>query len=184
MSKQSDSSSDEPTEFSEQVDDPKQVEAHKEQFYKDLDAVLNEKDGRQSWNKFEYDTLIHEISQAINNKNRTDRQRYLLRTYELLTIGETTKIIKSTKIKKNKKSENSQKEKKRVIYFICIEEVFDVLHLLHKQCGHKGRDIMNKSVKKQYANITLIMINTYLASCQQCVLNKKRNKTTGITINV
>jgi hypothetical protein len=41
---------------------------------------------------------------------------------------------------------------------------------------------MNKSVKKQYANITLIMINTYLASCQQCVLNKKRNKTTGITI--
>jgi hypothetical protein len=125
MSKQSDSSSssndecDEPTEFSEQVDDPKQVEAHKEQFYKDLDAVLNEKDGRQSWNKFEYDTLIHEISQAINNKNRTDRQRYLLRTYELLTISETTKIIKSTKIKKIKNLK-IHKKKRRELFILFV----------------------------------------------------------------
>ncbi|CAF0762947.1 unnamed protein product [Brachionus calyciflorus] len=112
---------------------------YKERFYSRLEATRIEKrlviDPEKKSRKTktystaqEYQQLIQEIEDAKDKKTTKSRMEYnLIRNYDVLTIGETKKIIK-------KKTNNDGEP----IYLVPYQKLFDTLHKIHYDVEHKA----------------------------------------------
>lgn len=66
---------------------------------------------------------------------------------------------------------------KVIVYFVTVDDVFDILLNTHSELGHGGRNRMVHELNNKYANITqeVIMIFLWLCSvCQKKSSNKKK----------
>ena len=90
-----------------------------------------------------YDIIDSSKSAAagVNKKSRNDY--YLMSRYDVLLCGDVWKLIK----KRNSPDETP-------LYFVTIEDTFDVIKRAHVSTGHGGRERMLKEVQKKYANVT------------------------------
>ena len=70
----------------------------------------------------------------------------------------------------------------RPLYYVTVEEMFDILKISHITTGHGGRDRMLKEVKKKYANISVQIIELFKSLCIQCQKKRVRPKTTGVVV--
>jgi hypothetical protein len=61
------------------------------------------------------------------------------------------------------------------MYYITFDEPF-VLHEAHIAFGHGGRTRMIKELNREYKNVTVESILTYLSLCEPCQKNKKLRK--------
>ncbi|XP_022177881.1 KRAB-A domain-containing protein 2-like [Myzus persicae] len=107
-----------------------------------------------------YDELIKEVEQAKVNSKKTTSEYRRLNRFDVLTIGESKKLIVPP-----------SKTNGDIIYFVKCNEMFDILHMAHINCGHGGRNRMEHSIKQKYKNITRDIIVLYLQLCEIC--NKK-----------
>ena len=55
-----------------------------------------------------------------------------------------------------------------------MEELFDVIHEVHIEKGHSGRDIMQKHMATRFSNVTTDHINIYRSFCEKCGLKKSK----------
>jgi len=55
-----------------------------------------------------------------------------------------------------------------LLYYVKIDELFDILHETHSAIGHGGRNRMMAELKNKYCNITNETVMIYLKLCVQC----------------
>lgn len=101
-----------------------------------------------------YDELIKEVEQAKVNSTKTTSEYRRLNRFDVLTIGESKKLIVPP-----------SKTNGDIIYFVKFNEMFDILHMAHINCG---RNRMEHSIKQKYKNITRDIILLYLQLCEIC----------------
>ena len=114
---------------------------------------------------------MSEILDAKRANPKTNRQRLVLRKYDVLTCGDVQKVIK--------KQESDSDEIK---YFVSMDQMFDVIKRAHISTGHGGRDKMRKELKKKYANISEEVFVLFKSFCMECELKRKRPTTKGIVV--
>ena len=54
------------------------------------------------------------------------------------------------------------------IYYVSIEDNFDVIKRVHISTGHGGRDRMLKALSSKYANITVWAVEHFQSFCIEC----------------
>ena len=121
--------------------------------------------------KEEYELLISDIIEAKQANSKTNHQYYLLRKFDVLVCGDVQKVIK----KQNRPDDIP-------IYYVALENVYDVVKRAHNATGHGGRDKMGKEIRKKYANITDDVLTLFKSFCIECQRKKKRTTTKGIVV--
>ena len=114
---------------------------------------MKEGDGmRKTFDKEKINKLIGDVEEAYGSSKRNSKQYYLKQKYEVIKFGDTKKVIS----KRNDVSDD-------ILYYVPICEAFDALWRIHKNIGHKGRDLMLKECQKLYANVGIKMKTTGIA---------------------
>jgi hypothetical protein len=97
--------------------------------------------------------MINLIETAIaKTKARSPKDYYLINKYEILTVGDTKKII----LKRESKDDP-------IRFLVPYEHIFETIYRIHLQVGHKCRDIMLHACSKNHLNITVEMITGKVA---------------------
>ena len=68
------------------------------------------------------------------------------------------------------------------LYFVHVEEMFDIIKRIHIATGHGGRDKMLKVIVQKYANITSQAVELYKSLCVECMKKRKRVTTKGVVV--
>ena len=68
------------------------------------------------------------------------------------------------------------------IYYVSIEETYDVIKRAHTATGHGGRDRMTKHLSMKYANITREVVELFKSYCVTCQEKRKRQMTKGVIV--
>ncbi|XP_068224797.1 KRAB-A domain-containing protein 2-like [Palaemon carinicauda] len=90
-----------------------------------------------------YFQMIEDIRRASERKNtKSCHEYYLLSKYEVLQCGDVEKIIKKR-----------QTLYETPVYYVSIEDTFDIVKRAHIAIGHGSRDRMTKELQVKYANI-------------------------------
>ena len=79
-------------------------------------------------------------------------------------------------IKRRKSPEESP------VYYVSIEDTYDIIKRAHIATGHGGRDRMIKHLSTKYANITREAIELFKSFCQECQKKRKRPMTKGVVV--
>ncbi|KAK6181870.1 hypothetical protein SNE40_009648 [Patella caerulea] len=116
--------------------------------------------------------MIENIKAAAGAGGTKNRHGYyLLSKFEIMQCGDVEKLIK----KRATQDEDP-------VYYVCIEDTYDVVKRAHTATGHGGRDRMAKEVNKKYANITREALEIFKSYCQECQKKRKRPKTKGVVV--
>ena len=102
---------------------------------------------------------------------KTNHQHYLLRKFDVLVCDGVQKVIKKQNLTND-----------IPIYYVVLENVYDVVKRAHVATGHGGRDKMCKEIRKKYANITDDALTLFKSFCIECQRKKKRPTTKGIVV--
>ncbi|KAK4328712.1 hypothetical protein Pmani_000907 [Petrolisthes manimaculis] len=68
------------------------------------------------------------------------------------------------------------------LYYVSIEETFDVVKSAHITTGHGGRDRLLKELQKKYANIPTKAVELFKSLCQECQKKRKQPMTKGVVV--
>ena len=104
-------------------------------YYNKLNKIEHKINSFSIPTKEKYNELILEVEKAklSEKKSFTDSRR--LHRYEILTVAGEKKLILNTNDKQNLK------------YFVCEDEIFDIIHNTHISLGHGGRNKLEKKYK-------------------------------------
>jgi hypothetical protein len=59
-------------------------------------------------------------------------------------------------------------------YYVCLEDMFNVVQNIHIAAGHGGRDKMIKEANKKYANVSIESLELFKELCEECQLKKRK----------
>ena len=68
------------------------------------------------------------------------------------------------------------------LYYVSIQDTYDIIQRAHIATGHGGRDRMHKDITRKYANITIWTLGIFKSFCLECQKNKKKRTATGIVV--
>ena len=91
--------------------------------------------------------------------------------YEILQCGDLEKLIKKRKY-----------PEETPMYYVSIEDTYDVVRRAHLYTGHGGRDRMLKELGKKYTNVTRDALELFKSYCQECQKKRKRPMTKGVVV--
>ena len=148
-----------------------------EETFKQQLLALKERDNRSILlSKEEYFNLVEEVkSAACIDKTKTWRQYYVLKRYEILQCGDVEKLVLKKKDAEGVVSTDN-------IYFVHMEELFDIVKRVHTSTGHGGRDKMMKVISAKYANVTREVVDLFKSLCVECQKKRKRDKCKGVVV--
>ncbi|XP_037779084.1 KRAB-A domain-containing protein 2-like [Penaeus monodon] len=69
-----------------------------------------------------------------------------------------------------------------VLYYVTIEDTYDVIKRAHIATSHGGRDRMIKETAKKYANISREALELFISYCEECQKKRKRPVTKGVVV--
>ncbi|XP_068224298.1 KRAB-A domain-containing protein 2-like [Palaemon carinicauda] len=119
-----------------------------------------------------YFQMIEDIRRASERKNSKSRHEYyLLSKYEVLQCGDVEKIIKKR-----------QTLYESPVYYVSIEDTFDIVKRAHVATDHGGRDRMTKELQVKYDNIQRDTIELFKSLCLECQKKRKRPMTKGVVV--
>ena len=97
-----------------------------------------EDDGmRKTFDKEKMSKLLIDVEEAYESSKKDAKQYYLKQQYEVIKFGDTKKVI-------SKRKDVSDD----ILYYVPICEAFEGLRRIHRNIGHKGRDLMLKECQK------------------------------------
>merc|ERR1719233_2307675 len=140
------------------------IDIHRKMF----DEKVLEMEGRKGKNSRvltsqHYTNTVHRLRQLENQtEQRTLVDSNLRRRFSLLKYEVEGNII-----------EKLVKPGTNILY-VPIEELFDVIHVVHIKLGHPGRDVMQKNLATRYFNVTTEHINIYKSICEKCNVKKSQ----------
>lgn len=82
--------------------------------------------------------------------------------YEVLQCGDIDQLIKKRKT-----------PDERPVYYVSIEDTYDIIKRAHIATGHGGRDRMTKHLTDKYANITRDALKLFKSFCAVCQEKKQ-----------
>ena len=129
----------------------------------------DKKQNSTSLSDVKYANIVREV---INVKGKTKllpNEYRLVKRYDVLNVRGIQKLIFPVT------------DSGDVKYFVKDSEVFDILNESHVALGHKGRDAMEKHIKRKYKNITQAEISLFLSFCKGCQ-EKKKMKKKGVVV--
>ena len=98
--------------------------------------------------------------------NRTNKVKYeWLKRFKLEMCNDVERIL----------------ERKSGTEVVQLSRMFDVIHDVHTQLGHAGRNKMVAECKQKYYNVHRAAIEIYLATCKTCELKKTRPRDKTVT---
>ncbi|XP_046981447.1 KRAB-A domain-containing protein 2-like [Schistocerca americana] len=97
--------------------------------------------------------LVNETEEAQSAEKKTQKQYRRLTPFKVINICGTRTLV-------------TRKEPMK--YYVCVEEIFDIIEAVHEALGHGGRDRLKVETSRKYANITVEMINIYPPMCETC----------------
>lgn len=110
----------------------------------------------------------HPLRKASERKNTKSRHEYyLLSKYEVLQCGDV---------------EKRQTPDEKPVYYVSIEDTFDIVKRAHVATGHGSRDRMSKELQVKYANIQRDTVELFKSLCQECQKKRKRPMTKGVVV--
>ncbi|XP_067142185.1 KRAB-A domain-containing protein 2-like [Centruroides vittatus] len=128
----------------------------KRRFYEITDELVARKKGNNFYlNRDKYTKCLEEVKAAKNMKKKLAVHYRRIKRYDILTIGSEEKLIAPMK-----------EENKEIRYYICYEDLFNILEETHVAVGHGGRTRMLKECNRKYKNVTVEATMTYLKLCQ------------------
>jgi len=148
--------------MTEPIEEKFKTELYKK--YKECKKVLIPKE--------QYFKIIQEVktaAESITSKSRRDY--YLLNKYEVLQCGDIEKLIK-----KRRRPEDD------ILYYVSIEDTYNIIKWAHFATGHGGRDRMLKEIGKKYANTTEYALQLFKYYCQECQKKRKQPVTKGVVV--
>jgi len=77
--------------------------------------------------------------------------------YEIMQCEDVEKLIK-----------RRQDPEESPVYYVSIEDTFEVIKRVHLATRHGGRDRMTKEINKKYANITREALELFKSFCEEC----------------
>ena len=86
--------------------------------------------------------MMDELKEACSVKLKTSRQYYILGRYKILQCGDVEKLIR--------KRDNLAEDP---VYFVNMDEMYDIIKRAHISSGHGGCDKMIQCLSR-YADIT------------------------------
>jgi hypothetical protein len=63
-----------------------------------------------------------------------------------------------------------------VLYYVTVDELFEVIHTTHLAVGHGGRNRMMAVLKTKYCNVTTETVIAYLGLCSNCQVKQSNLK--------
>ncbi|XP_068234280.1 KRAB-A domain-containing protein 2-like [Palaemon carinicauda] len=119
-----------------------------------------------------YFQMIENIHRASERKiTKSHYEYYLMSKYEVLQCGDVEKIIKKR-----------QTLDETPVYYVSIEDTFDIVKRAHVATGHCGRDRMTKELQVKYDNIQRDTIELFKLLCLECQKKRKRPMTKGVVV--
>lgn len=110
----------------------------------------------------EYQAMIDEITTAKSKKDaKSSHEYYLLRRYEVITIGNIARIV----LKKGLKPEGGDD---KFVYVPSYEQLFQVIQKAHLNCGHGG--IRNTEKAALSHDVSRAAVEIFVKCCEQCAL--------------
>ena len=91
--------------------------------------------------------------------------------YEVMKCGDVEKLIRREAVPTSDH-----------VYFVHIDETYDILKRTHIATGHGGRDKMIKALSIKYANITTEVIELFKSLCVECLKKRKRSAVKGVVV--
>lgn len=79
---------------------------------------------------------------------------YILKKYEVLQCGDVEKLMKKRKSPDD-----------LTVYYVTIEDTYDIISKAHIASGHCGRDKMVKHFGQKYDNITTYAVELFKLNC-------------------
>ena len=118
-------------------------------------------------NRFKRELLIIDQQKmiSVDTKKKT-HEYYLISKFEILQCGDVEKLIKK-----------QLREEDTHLYYVSIEDTFDIIERAHILTGHGGRDRMAKELSKQYVNGTREDVELFKPLCVDCQQKRKRPTT-------
>ncbi|XP_068241013.1 KRAB-A domain-containing protein 2-like [Palaemon carinicauda] len=119
-----------------------------------------------------YFQMIEDIHRASERKiTKSHYEYYLMSKYEVLQCGDVEKI--------NKKRQTLDETP---VYYVSIEDTFDIVKRAHVATGHGGRDRMTKELQVKYDNIQRDTIELFKSLYLECQKKRKRPMTKGVVV--
>ncbi|XP_041362857.1 KRAB-A domain-containing protein 2-like [Gigantopelta aegis] len=107
---------------------------------------------------------------AADTGTKSRHGYYLLSKFEILQCGDVEKLKKRVNPRENP------------VYYVSIEETYDVVRRAYIATGHGGRDRMTKEINKKYVNITRDVLNLFKSYCHECQKKRKRPRIKGVVV--
>ena len=130
----------------------------KELFESKLSDVKLKNNSNAIESEEKYKELMNVVLKAKSKKNKTSAECRRLKKYDVLSIGESMKLIVPLQ-----KCENNQ-----IKMDVHNEEFFEMLQKVRRDTGHGGLNKMYTTLKDDYANVTRGNILIYLTCCETC----------------
>ncbi|RDD36129.1 SCAN domain-containing protein 3 [Trichoplax sp. H2] len=114
-----------------------------------------------------YNMIANRLQQLVADKlqAKSSYDYHILKRYEVRLVSNDSQ---DNSLKLFIKGTNKQ--------FVAIEDIFDIIHSIHIQANHGGRNKMNGILAKQYANITRKHLLIYKQLCRICTAKDHKNK--------
>lgn len=111
----------------------------------------------------EYLQYIDAVQEAKTKKTGLSKlQRRRIKRFDVFSVAGVEKLIVPLK-----------EGETCIIYYICNEEMFDILYETHVSIGHGGKNRMLAELKKKYKNATEEAILLFLKQCVACQKKQK-----------
>jgi hypothetical protein len=134
----------------------------RKRFYDVLSESVNNKDNNFYLTSERYNSLLSDVKEAKGVKGKQTVHYRQLKRYDILNIGG-----------EEKPTVPLSAEKTEILYYVTFDELFNVIHEAHIAVGHGGRNRTTKELNRQYKNVTVESIVTYLRLCEPCQKKKK-----------
>ncbi|CAC5393701.1 unnamed protein product [Mytilus coruscus] len=118
--------------------------------------------------------ILHELISKVKNAKEalknSDQDRHWLKKYDVIEVADIEKLTK--------KEGNDD----TILYYLSIEEMYDIIKTAHVGVGHGGLHKTNKEPKKHFANISREAIRIFTTNCEQCILKRKRTEISKLVV--
>lgn len=142
----------------------------KNKFNENLNLCLSNKKSNNTFlTRSDYEKFVEKVLKLKESREKkVCADYYVLKRFDIIEVSSVKKLIKPLLT-----------ESEKPIFFVAIDEIFDIIHDTHVNIGHGGRNRIQYAVKEKYANVTKEVIMLYLPLCLVCQ-KKSSNKKRGL----
>ena len=138
-----------------------------------LAELSKKKDNAIIKTKKQYEETMVSMEAASKKrfKERSHSEKYLMKKYRILKVGEDKRIIRKESV-----------ELQRPKVYVFFKEIYAIVLQEHNAIGHGRRDRTKKRCDLWYENITYEAVNLFLSCCLECAKLTKTNTISNMVI--